>query len=373
MPETMQPATSAEPPLFAAVRNRDLGAVQRALAAGENPRRMYRGETPLHCAAAEGALDIVEALIAGGALEWIPDAQGKRALDRAREGATPQHAAVAALLDRDAIADPSFRAAVVAIHSGDVAALARLLDAEPRLLRERIVGPEVYRKRARPDYFRDPKLFWYVANNPTTVDEMAPNIVAVAQAMIERGVEQADLDYALELVMSSGVAREQGHQRPLMRALLDAGAVPNRRGVAAAAGHLETDALRMLLEKGVPLDAPIAATLNDVEALRRLLPDATREDVQTAFGYAVINGHVEAARLALDAGADVDAFLPIHTHSTALHDAAARNDLAMIAMLLAAGARRNILDTLWDGTPSDWARHVGNAAASAALALAPAT
>src|ERR1700722_15817534 len=103
MPETMQPTTSAEPPLFAAVRANDLPALQRALSAGENPRRMYQGETPLHRAASEGALDIVEALIAGGALEWIPDAQGRRAIDRAREGASPQHAAVVALLDREAI------------------------------------------------------------------------------------------------------------------------------------------------------------------------------------------------------------------------------------------------------------------------------
>ena len=117
----------------------------------------------------------------------------------------------------------------------------------------------------------------------------------------------------------------------------------------------------------MPLDAPIAASLNDVAALLRLLPDADRDDIQTAFGLAVINGNIEAARLALVAGADVSAFLPIHSHSTALHDAAARNNVAMIAMLLGAGARRDTLDTLWDGTPADWARHVGNAAASVAL------
>ena len=51
-------------------------------------------------------------------------------------------------------------------------------------------GLEVYRKRARPDYFRDPKLFWYVANkSDTTVERMAPNVVAVVQTMLERGVE----------------------------------------------------------------------------------------------------------------------------------------------------------------------------------------
>jgi hypothetical protein len=36
--------------------------------------------------------------------------------------------------------------------------LARLIDAEPRLLHERMMGPEAYRLRQRPGYFRDPKL-----------------------------------------------------------------------------------------------------------------------------------------------------------------------------------------------------------------------
>ena len=65
---------------------------------------------------------------------------------------------------------------------GDVAGLARLLDAEPRLLRERIVEPECYREAGRPQYFRDPKLFWFIANNPTLMKRMPANIVEVAEA-----------------------------------------------------------------------------------------------------------------------------------------------------------------------------------------------
>lgn len=88
------------------------------------------------------------------------------------------------LLDRSAIADPSFRAAVAAIHAGDAGALAELLDAEPSLLRERILGPEVYRRTSRRWYFADPKLFWYVANNPTFIERMPHTMPAVAQSMI---------------------------------------------------------------------------------------------------------------------------------------------------------------------------------------------
>lgn len=358
---------AAAPPLFAAVRAGDVDAVRRLVAQGANPRLGDGRETPLHLAARRGPLALVEALIEGGALEWQPDRAGRLALDVARHGRARERAAIVALLDRSVIADPSFRAAVAAIHAGDVARLVTLLDAEPRLLRERIVEPDAYRKAQRPDYFRDPKLFWFIANNPIRVERLPTNIVDVARAMIERGVDQADLDYALGLTMSGSAVREQGHQLPLMRALLGAGARPTRDAVLAAAAYHELEALRALVDAGQPMTAPIAGALGANDELRALLGGASREDVQTAFGLAVINGHAEAARLALEAGADVNAQLAVHAHGTALHQAAANNDVALIELLLAHGARRDRRDTLWDGTPLDWAIHEQRAEAEAAL------
>jgi ankyrin repeat protein len=354
-------------PLFAAVRAGDAGVVRRLLAEGANPRLSDGRETPLHAAARRGSPAIVEALLLAGALEWQPDAAGRIALDIARRGRARERRAIIALLDRSAIADPSFRAAVDALHAGDVEALAQLIDAEPRLLRERILGPEVYRKVDRHDYFRDPKLFWFIANNPTLVERMLPNITAIAQVMIDRGVERADLDYALDLTMSSSTAREQGHQRPLMRVLLAAGADPNPGAIAVAAAYHEADALRALLDAGRPMTAPIAAALGDDVALRKLTAQSSPEDVQTAFALAVINGHVGATRTALAAGADVNAYLPVHAHSTALHQAAIDDNIELIELLLAHGARRDQRDTLWDGTPLDWAIYEGRTAARAAL------
>ena len=109
--------------------------------------------------------------------------------------------------------------------------MARLLDAEPRLLRERIVEPECYREAGRPQYFRDPKLFWFIANNPTLMKRMPDNIVEVAEAMIARGVDKADVDYALELVMTSAPARKQGLQIPLVELLRRAGATATARAI----------------------------------------------------------------------------------------------------------------------------------------------
>ncbi len=364
------PSASTRPRslLFAAVRAGDVGAVRQLLAAGENPRLDDGRETALHAAARRGPLALVEALIEGGALTWQPDRAGRLALDVARRGRARERAAIVRLLDERFIADPSFRAAVDAVHAGDTAGLATLLDAEPRLLRDRIMGPDVYRKVRRHQYFLDPKLFWFVANNPTLVDRMAPNIVDVARVMIDRGVDQADLDYALELTMTSSVAREQGHQLSLMHALLAAGARATRNAVAMTAAYRELDALRALLDGDQPMTAPIAASLGANDQLRELLRNANREDVQTAFGLAVINGRLEAARMALAAGADVDAYLPVHAHSTALHQAANDDNVAMIELLLEHAARRDQRDTLWNATPLDWAKFLKRTHAEAALA-----
>ena len=357
----------APSPIFAAVRAGDVAAVRGLLAGGANPRLGDGRETPLHAAARRGPLALVESLLAGGALEWQPDSAGRTALDVARRGRPRERAAIVALLDRSSIADPSFRAAVDAIHAGDAPALGRLLDAEPRLLRERIMGPEVYRSARRHQYFLDPKLFWFVANNPTLVERMPPNITDVARVMIERGVENTDLDYALGLTMSGASAREQGYQVPLIRVLLAAGAAVTREMIEVAAGYRELDALRAVIEAGHPLDAPIAAALGVDDVLRDLAGSATAGDVQSAFGLAVINGRLEAVRILLDAGADVNAFLPVHAHCTALHQAASDDNVALIELLLARGARTDQRDALWDGTPLDWANYLGRTAAQAAL------
>lgn len=109
------------PSLLGAVRNGDIDGVRRLLTEGANPRLGDGRELPLHVAAQRGPLELVEVLIAGGALEWQPDAAGRRALEMAQIGNASDKAAIVALLDCDAIADASFRAAVAALHAGDVA------------------------------------------------------------------------------------------------------------------------------------------------------------------------------------------------------------------------------------------------------------
>jgi len=357
-------------PLFAAIRSGDVAAVRRLIAAGENPRLGDGEETVLHAAARAGSLAIVEVLLEGGALEWLVDDRGRTPAQVARTYAGPDRDAIVALLDRSLISDETFGRAVKAIQTGDVAGLQSLLEAEPRLLHDRILGPQAYRKAERHQYFLDPKLFWFVANNPILVERMPPNITDVARAMIARGVEQTDLDYTLALVMTSSVAREQQHQRPLMRVLLDAGAVATPESILATAGHGERDALRALVALGHPMTAAAAAALGEDATLRELFARAQAQTIQEAFGIAAINGQTNAARIALDCGADVDAFLPVHSHGTALHTAALGEDVALLELLLERGARLDIRDKLWDATPLEWAIHQNRPIARARLEAA---
>lgn len=265
--------------------------------------------------------------------------------------------------------ETAFRAAIDAVHSGDAGALARLLDAEPRLLHERLLESDTSEVSPWPTYFRNPKLLWFVANNPILVRPMPANMVEIANTMIARGVETADLEYTLELVMTGSAAREAGLQRALARRLRDAGAVVTPHVMLAAAAHRETDILRMFVEDGAPMDAVLAAALGDVDTLRALLVRADERELHAAFAVAVINGCVACARLILDAGADIDAFFPAgaHPHATALHQAAANDDAPMIELLLARGANRRQRDAHYDGTPLDWAIHESKPAARALL------
>ena len=86
-----------------------------------------------------------------------------------------------------------------------------------------------------------------------------------------------------------------------------------------------------------------------------------------ALGLAIIIRQLAAARLCLDAGADVNTYLPVHKHSMPLHQAAIHNDVALLERQVAHGALLDTRDTLWNGTPLGWAIHNKRAAAEAYL------
>jgi ankyrin repeat protein len=330
------------------------------LKAGASARKAVPGQRPLHAVAARGPVQLAELLILHGAIEWEPNIKGRSALDIARRSRFAHKVEMIELLDRPVIRDPSFRAALGALHAGDLPRLEQLLDTEPRLLSERIREPDCYRDSDREQYFLDPKLFWFIANNPTLIDKMPANMPDIANAMIARGVAKNDLDYALGLVMTSSAARQNKLQIPLVRRLVEAGANVNAQSINGVLGHGETEIAEYLVSTGIAMTAPTAAALDRLDVLPDLLRSASQIEIEEALDLAVINNRTEAARLSLQSGANPDRFSSQHRHSQPLHQAALHDNVALVEMLISYGARLDVVDTLWGGTPLGWAWHGGN-------------
>jgi ankyrin repeat protein len=48
-----------------------------------------------------------------------------------------------------------------------------------------------------------------------------------------------------------------------------------------------------------------------------------------------------------------------HSHSTSLHQAAFAGHYDVVRVLVERGARLDLKDTMWQGTPEGWAAHAG--------------
>ena len=174
--------------------------------------------------------------------------------------------------------------------------------------------------------------------------------------MIDRGVEQADLDYTLELAITDGLM-PPALRMDLVRALVEAGGAATEHGVLMTLGHRQTEPVAWLLDRGMKASAAAAAGLGRVGELAERLSGSSADEKDAALAMAVINREREAARLALEAGADPNHFMACHSHSTPVHQAALDGDVAMLELLVAHGGRLDIRDTLWRGTPLGWAIH----------------
>ena len=317
--------------------------------------------TALHGAAVHGPVAMVELLLRAGAKEWQADKDGKKPIDYARAGTAADKDAIIELLDRPVIRDPVFKLAVKAMHTGNLASLQIILHDHPQLVHEHAIEPDCY----PPSYFGNPKLLWFVANNPTLIDRMPDNISQICEVIIQAGASAEDLDYTLGLVMTSTPARVQGHQNALMKVLLDHGAKPG--DLMAVLAHCELEPVKFLLANRFTLTAPVAAALGRNDELEALLTHADAATTQSSFGVAVINRQVSAARLCLAAGAEVNAFLPVHSHSRPVHQAAVNDDVEMLRLLVEYDAKLDVRDALWNSTPLGWAVHTGKQAAEVYL------
>jgi ankyrin repeat protein len=221
------------------------------------------------------------------------------------------------------------------------------------LVRQRVVFEGV-------NYFCNPTLLEFVAENPIRHGTLPHNIVAVAKAILDAGADLSALNDTLGLVCSGRVPRECRVQLPLIDFLCDQGADPDS-AMRAALGNGEFEAAEALLLHGAKLDLPAAAALGRTESFLRLLPLAASDDRHRALALASQFGHIEIVKALLDAGEDPNRYNPVgcHSHSTPLHQAALAGRDQLVRLLVERGAKLDMKDILWQGTPADWAAHEG--------------
>ncbi len=259
---------------------------------------------------------------------------------------------------RDRITDASFRTAVDLVDAGDEAGLRSWLHDHPVVARQRVfvnIG----------DYFGQPALLDFTAENPIRNGKLPPNITAIARVILDAGAkdDRAAIDHTLGLATSGKVPRECGVQVALIDLMCDFGGAPDS-AMSGALVHGEFAAVKALIRRGAKVDLPAAAALGRLDEAKRLLPNASPPDRHLALAYAAQFGRLEVARLLLEAGEDPSRFNPVggHSHSTPLHQAALTGNLEMVKLLVEFGADKTVKDIMYGSTPLGWAEHAGQKA-----------
>jgi ankyrin repeat protein len=275
-----------------------------------------------------------------------------------------------------AVAEPAspvarFESAVEMVIHGDVASLASRLRAHPDLIRARSTRVTHF----DPPVHRATLLHYVAANGVEGYRQMTPtNAVDVAKTLLEAGAEVdalADMyggrATTMSMLVSSCHPANACVQVPLVDTLLDFGAAIEGRGAGAWTSPLMTalafgyrDAAEALVRRGARVETlGAAAGLGRVDEVRRLLMDANPEDRHRALALSSQHGQVDIVRLLLDAGEDPNRYNPegSHAHSTPLHQAIAAGHEAIVRLLVERGARLDIKDSIYQGTPLGWARY----------------
>lgn len=259
------------------------------------------------------------------------------------------------LAAHERIDDPEFRRAVDLMDAGDVEGLRERLRRNPGLVRQRVTLPG-------GNYFQHPSLLEFIAENPTRYGKLPKNAAEVARVVLDAGAreDREALDSALDLVASSRVTRESGVRDALIDVLCEYGANPNA-AIRSSLLYGEFEAVERLLQRGASMTLIAAAALGGTAGVRRLVHISNDEDRRLALALAAQHGRVEAVRALLDAGVDPNGFTPGgHSHATAMHQAALGGHDEIARLLLDAGARADVADVLFNGTPAGWAAHNGH-------------
>ena len=257
-----------------------------------------------------------------------------------------------------------FEAAVDAIVDGDLAMLAKLLHANPGLVRERCTRSH-----------RSTLLHYVSANGVEDFRQKTPaNIVDIARLLLDAGADvNAESDAyrgrqtTLGLTATSGHPERAGLQIALLELLITRGAaIDGPDGSSAVNACLHNgrgEAAAYLAERGARLDLEGAAGIGRIDLVQSyfaedgsLRPPATHAQMVDGFAWACEFGRTSVVELLLKQGVDPAAKLR-HHGNTGLHWAACGGHADTVRLLLGHDAPIDAVDASFGGTPLDWALH----------------
>ncbi|WP_295795987.1 ankyrin repeat domain-containing protein [Mucilaginibacter sp.] len=257
------------------------------------------------------------------------------------------------------ISDALFLEAIAAVDGGNIPVLKGLITAHPRLISERLNYPS-------GDYFDNPYLLWFIADNPIRNEKLPANIVEVTALLIAEikkhapDTVQKQLDYALGLVTTGRIPRECGVQIQLMDVLIDAGATPGGGSGALANGNIEAAA--HLIKRGGKLTLGTAIGLGWSDEVTRLALVAADDEKLAALAMSAFYGKTDMIAYLLSIGVAPNDYpkngTGFHTHATPLHQAVCSRSLDSVKLLVKAGARLDLTDKAYGGTPLGWAKYM---------------
>ncbi|HEX7333126.1 MAG TPA: ankyrin repeat domain-containing protein [Pyrinomonadaceae bacterium] len=278
--------------------------------------------------------------------------------------------------------DTKFHPAVAAVKSDDLETFKALIASDPSLATARS-------SRSHPTLLQCVVL----------EGKDKPHNVAMAEVLIDAGAEINEPLIAAasinnravaELLLDRGAAIDgtggwspleealYWNNRDVMALLLERGAKVQNLRIAAGLGRTD------LIEKYFNADGslkPEAGKINwpwrDLEAIAQSNQDAAGKQslsdrvnawsqdqqgiINNAFVYACMHGHIDAAQLLLNKGAEINAIPGGFDYAgTGLHYAAFNGHRAMVEFLLNHGADRNVKDTKVGSTASGWADYGGH-------------
>jgi len=254
-----------------------------------------------------------------------------------------------------------FESAVEAVVAGDTNALTQTLRDHPGIV------------HARSTRRHHATLLHYIAANGVegSRQRTPPNAVAIATLLLEAGADPnalADMYDAqcttMSMLVSSAPPAQAGLQTALAELLVDYGAKVDGAGsrwqsailTALAFGYQDT--ARSLARRDPPPDnLAIMAGLGRLNDVIRLLPHADSKTKHVALALAAQHGHTDVVRVLLDANEDPNRYNPegFHAHSTPLHQAVWSNHRDVVRLLVERGAALDFRDSVYEGTPLDWA------------------